>query len=244
MNIVITGGTRGIGFGLVKYFLANGHSIAFSGTKQESIDNTVKKLTGDLLGVVSDVRVYTDIVKLYAEAKEKFGVIDVWINNAGVDQDRSDVADFKPENVDKVIDINVKGMINATSYVTSQMKLVDHGIVYNMEGLGSDGRMINQTILYGSSKRLLRYFSIGANKELKDTNVFVGRLSPGMVFTDLLLHELDDEALKIINILADDVETVTRYLGKNIEKGKKKIFWLSTLKILGKFAKAPFKKKK
>ena len=242
MNIVITGGTRGIGNGLVKHFLRNRHNVVFSGTSEKSVLMANKGLSGKNIGVVCDITKPIDIEKLYNEAYSAFGPIDIWFNNAGVNQERALVRDLKYSDIDKVIDINVKGMMYATSFVVGKMLEEGKGIVYNMEGLGSDDRMIPETSLYGSSKRLLRYFSIAASKELKNEPVRVGRVSPGMVFTDLLMAEQREDASKIINILADDVETVAAYIGKKIESGKQNIFWLTTLKVLKKFMLAPFKK--
>lgn len=242
MNIVVTGGSRGIGNGLVKYFLKNNHNVTFTGTRIESIEKAEKELVGSFQGVVCNVTNTDDIINLYQKALSKYGEIDVWINNAGVNNGTS-VYNLSFDEIDKLIDINVKGMMYCTSYVLDLMVKAGHGAIYNMEGLGSDGRMIPTTILYGSSKRLLRYFSRGADKELKSSKVFVGTLSPGMVFTDLLLKDANEDSLKIINILADDVETVTNYLGKNIEKGKKNINWLTTRKIMKKFIFASFKKR-
>ncbi len=242
MNIVITGGTRGIGKGMVEYFLMNNHNVTFSGTSIQSINEALNDVKGNFHAVICDVSKPKDIEKLYFEAVEQFGHVDVWFNNAGVNQRRGEVSELLYTDIDHVIDINVKGMMYATSFVVSKMKEVGVGIVYNMEGLGSDGRMIPETILYASSKRLLRYFSQGADKELKGTNVRVGTVSPGMVFTDLLMSETSDDAKKVINILADDVDTVTTYICKKIELGKKKINWLTNRKVMKKFILSAFKK--
>jgi len=132
-----------------------------------------------------------------------------------------------------------------TSVALNEMKKQNYGKVYNMEGLGSDGRVISKTIVYGSSKRLLRYFSNGANKELKEFDeISVGTLSPGMVFTELLLKDSTKESMKIINILGNSVEEVTPYLVEKIIKGKKNINWLTNRKVMIKFGKSLFKKKK
>lgn len=241
MNIVITGGTRGIGRGLVKYLLKKGHNVTFTGTNETSLIKSYEGLKDNYHGVLCDVRNPKDIEHLYYEAYQRFGRIDVWFNNAGVNQTRGNITELSYEEMNRVVDINIKGTLYATSYVLRQMEEENHGIIYNMEGLGSDGRKIPSTVLYGSTKRFVRYFSRGIEKELKG-NARIGRISPGMVRTDLLLEDLQPDAKKVVSILSDDVETVTNYIGKQIEEGKQNIFWLTGIKVMWKFLKSIFKK--
>ena len=236
MHILITGGTRGIGFGMTNEFLKKGHNVSFTGTKLESIKKATSALEGHFMGIVCDVRSKEQIISAKNQAIDKFGDIDIWINNAGVDQDRLDVSDLSESEIKRVIDINVNGMILGTSVALTQMKKQGYGHIYNMEGLGSNNMAIPKTLIYGSSKHLLTYFSKGCNKELKGYPlIFVGTLSPGMVFTDLLNHNLGDDGTKIAKILGNEVEEVTPYLVKKMLKGKKRIVWLTNFKVMGKF---------
>lgn len=244
MHIVITGGTRGIGSGLVKDFLSSGHRVTFSGTSENSVAKGSKDLKGDFLGVVCDVRHKTQIKDLLKQAKAQFGNVDVWINNAGVDQDRLSVSELSEEEIKRVIDVNVTGMILGTSVALEVMKEQGYGRIYNMEGLGSNNMVIPKTLIYGSSKRLLTYFSKGANKEIKDyQNIFVGRLQPGMVFTDLLLRNLGDDGMKVARILGNKVEVVSAYLVKGILKKKKYVKFPSMRLAIPRLLMAPFKKR-
>ena len=244
MHIVITGGTRGIGQGLVKEFLSKGHKVTFTGTSTKSIENGAKELEGDYLGLVCDVREKSQIDSLLEKAINSFGPIDVWINNAGVDQERLTVSELSEEEIRRVIDINVTGMILCTNVALKQMKEQGYGIIYNMEGLGSNNITIPKTIIYGSSKRLLTYFSKGCNREIKDyPNVTVGRLQPGMVFTDLLLNNLGEDGLKVARIIGNSVEDVTKFFVKKIVKKKKHIKFPTYRKALPRLLMAPFKKR-
>jgi len=196
MHIFITGGTRGIGNGLVKQFLKMNHKVTFTGTSQKSITQAQESLHGDYLACICDVRYKSQIEIARDLAINKFGKIDIWINNAGVDQQRLEVAKLSEDEIKRVIDINVTGMMVGTSVALDMMIQNKTGCIYNMEGLGSNGMMIPKTLIYGSSKRLLTYFSKGCNKELKDyENIFVGTLQPGMVFTELLMSNMDEEGM-------------------------------------------------
>jgi short-subunit dehydrogenase len=123
------------------------------------------------------------------------------------------------------------------------------GALYNMEGLGSDGRRVKGLTLYGATKRAVRYLTEGLVVEAKGTSVLVGRLSPGMVTTDFLLGRYDqsseewEKAKRMFNILADRAETVTPWLvGKVLANTKHgaSFQWLTFPKILGRFLSAPF----
>ncbi len=241
MNIVITGGTRGIGRGLVEYFVKHGHNVTYTGTKEETLIASYEGLEKNYHGVLCDVRKPQDIEHLYYEATTRFGRIDVWFNNAGVNHKRAEISELSVDEINRVVDINIKGTLFACKYVLKKMQEENHGILYNMEGLGSDGRKIPGTLLYGGSKRLIRYITRGMEKELTGS-VRVGRISPGMVRTDLLLEDIQPDAKKIVDILSDDVETVTSYIGKKIEEGKENIFWLTNKKVMWKFFKSIFRK--
>ena len=245
MHVFITGGTRGIGQGLVNEFLKSGQDVSYTGTSQKSVDKSIDKLSGKYIGLVCDVRNLDELVMAKDNAVNKFGKIDIWINNAGVSHALKNLPDLSKEDIKKVIDINVTGMIMGTSIALNEMKKQGFGAIYNFEGLGSDGRIIPKTIIYGSSKRLVRYFSKACNKELKEyPDIFVGTISPGMVFTDLLLKDVSKDSMKIMNILGNDVETVTPFIVKKVLKRKQYIYWLTTRKVMGKFIMSIFKKNK
>lgn len=244
MNVVITGGTRGIGRGLVEYLLKEGHNVTYTGTTENSIKNSFNGLSGNYHGVVCDVREVNDLKHLVYEATTRFGDINVWFNNAGVNQKHGLIQDLSVDEINRVMDINTRGMMIASKIALEQLLKQNSGILYNMEGLGSDGRMYPGSILYGTSKNVVRYFTKGLELETKDSNVRIGRISPGMVYTDLLQSDLEETSSKIIDILADDVETVSTFIGKNIEQGKQNIFWLTPIRAFKKFMTYPFKKHK
>lgn len=235
MHVFITGGTRGIGLGLVKQFLKHGHRVSYTGTSQKSIDKNIKALKGDFLPLICDVRNKEDIKNAVEQAKKEFGNIDMWINNAGVDQERLYIHELPDEEIKRVIDINVTGAIIGTSVALEEMVNQGYGTVYNFEGLGSNNMVIPQTIIYGSSKRLIRYFSKAANKEmkkLKQKEIKVGTMQPGMVFTELLLNNLGDDGLKVAKILGNEVNEVTKHLVDKALKGKRVIVFPTYRKAL------------
>jgi NADP-dependent 3-hydroxy acid dehydrogenase YdfG len=243
MNVFLTGGTRGIGLGLVKDFQALGHKVAYTGTSMESIEKSGHKNLKDAFAYVCDVRNRKDLRQVLHQAKDAMGSIDLFINNAGVNQANSLVMNLSEEEIAHVIDVNVTGMVNATSEALQVMVEQGYGYLYNMEGLGSNNMVFPKTVIYASSKHFLTFFTKGVRKEMKAyKDIQVGTISPGMVFTDLLKTSGREDGMKIANILGSQVSEVSPFLVKNMIKGKRKIEFLTKRRILWKFVKSLFMK--
>ena len=175
------------------------------------------------------------------------------MNNAGTASEQVPFHKIPAVVFMKIIDTNIKGLMLATHVAYNRMAgQGSGGAIYNMEGLGSDGRTISGLIPYGTSKRAVRYFTEGFAKEVKDGPVIVGTISPGMVLTDLLLEPLrkdppnKKQMIRIYNLLANDVNTVTPFLVRKMTENKKngaKIAWLTSGKVMMKFLIAPFSKR-
>ncbi len=108
--------------------------------------------------------------------------------------------------------------MQATHVAYNRMLEQGSGAIYNMEGLGSDGRRITGLTPYGTSKRAVRYFSDAFAAEVKKGPVIVGTISPGMVLTDLTMTQVrkapenNRQLIKIYNILANEADTVAPFL--------------------------------
>lgn len=247
-HIVITGGSRGIGFGLAKEFLKRGNRVTISGRKSESLELAVEKLSevtgnGEIKGFQCNVTSIQESEILWQEAVT-IAPVDIWINNAGINHDTHKFNELDLEKVLEVINTNISGTAIASHIVINKMIEQGHGTIYNMEGFGSDGRKIDGMSVYGLSKRAIRYFSRSLALEYRNSTIQIGSISPGMVLTDMILEpirlrpEESREAIKIFNILSDTVETVTPWLVDKILKNKKQgthIAWLTGRKITSRF---------
>ncbi|WP_338025718.1 SDR family oxidoreductase [Clostridium rhizosphaerae] len=197
----------------------------------------------------------SEIRNLWLRSVKKWGSIDIWINNAGQNCPREFMWDTDDEYIDAVVNTNIKGVMYGSKVAVENMLKQGHGQVFNMEGLGSNDMIINKTILYGTSKRALTYFTKGLAKELKDSPVKVGRLSPGMMLTEFITKSptgeissvtKDDQFKKVFNILADKPETVAKFFVPRILSNTKQdahIEWLTNIKSAKRFMMAPFKKR-
>jgi NAD(P)-dependent dehydrogenase (short-subunit alcohol dehydrogenase family) len=256
-SIVITGSTRGIGLGLAVEFLKRGCQVAINGRMQTSVDHALEQLKTDFKpadlagspGDVSDLQTHQD---LWNTAVDAFGQVDIWINNAGIAHPMMMIWELSDEIVQQVIDINVKGLIFGSQTAVQSMLEQGFGHIYNMEGFGSTGRKQAGLSIYGTSKAAVHYFSNALTAETSNTPVKVSTLSPGMVITDLILEQYEkdpqglEDAKKIFNVLADKVETVTPWLADQVlrnDKSGAEIKWLTTTKLMTRFATARFNKR-
>ena len=257
-TIIITGSTRGIGFGLAEDFLQLGHQVVISGRSRDSVDRVVEKLADQhspdrVGGFPCDMRDYQRVESLWMYGKERFGEIDIWINNAGIGQSQTDFWDLDIHLIHDLVDTNITGAMFGAKVALAGFREQGRGALYNMEGLGSDGRQVEGLTLYGTSKRALNYLTDNLASEVKGTGVIVGALSPGMVLTDFILGRYEgkdpsewESAKKIFNILADKVETVTPFLVEKIlqnDKNGARIKWLTTPKVMWRFMTAGISKR-
>jgi len=252
--VVVTGGTRGIGQGLVRAFAARGARVAFCGRSAESVAAAEAAVPGSL-GVVADVTDRADVEKLWQATVERFGGVDHWINNAGLSTSRKPLWRLDPSEIDAVVSVNLGAILQASAVVLAGMLRQGKGQLWNMEGLGSTGQVVVGLTPYGATKRALTYATLALAKELaqeqgKDVAVKVALLSPGMVVTDLLTRDYTPEeftkAKRIFNILADKVETVTPWLADKVLAGVdngERVAWLTGPKAFGRFATAGFRRR-
>ena len=257
-TIVITGSSKGIGFGLAENFLKLGHQVVLNGRGEDSLDRAIMTLADNhprqrIAGITGDMGIYNQVIDLWDFAVERFKDVDIWINNAGTAQAQAAFWELEPELIEDLVQTNIIGAMYGARVALAGFQNQGWGAFYNMEGLGSDGRRVEGLTLYGTSKRALNYLTNSLAAEVKDTEIIVGAISPGMVLTDLILKryrgrpwEEWESARRIFNILADHVETVTPYLAERVLKNSKngaRIQWLTPKKVFWRFLTAGFSKR-
>ena len=218
-TVIITGSTRGIGFGLADHFLRRGCAVVVSGRTQPGVDQAVSTLlvkhdTRQVFGVPCEVTEFAQVQALWEAAKAHFGQVDIWVNNAGVSRPQRNVWENPPEDLQAVITTNVLGTLYGSKVAITSMLAQGFGAVYNLEGFGATGgRMFGQA-LYGMTKYALAYLNRSLSAETKKTPILVGAIRPGMVATEMLSDQYKgrpkewERARRIFNILADPVDEV------------------------------------
>lgn len=256
-NVVITGSTRGIGHGLATEFLKRDCRVIITGRSQDDVDVIVARFATEfgadnVSGTVCEVTSEESLQSVWSFAKNEFGSVDVWINNAGMSIGRAPLWQQPASDIQDIVNVNLTGLILANKVAIGGMLEQGSGQVWNMEGFGSGGQTAPGMAAYGATKSGVTYLNKAMQKDLKGKPVHVNTLSPGIVVTDLLVGDYDlnseewQKTKKILNILGDKVETVTPYLAEGILKSTKpndKVVWLTGMKAAGRFVTAGFNKR-
>jgi NAD(P)-dependent dehydrogenase (short-subunit alcohol dehydrogenase family) len=256
-TIIITGSTRGIGYGLADAFLGLGCAVGISGRTEGGVERAIEALSAKhgaerVWGQPCDVTEYDQVQALWDAARAHYGQVDIWINNAGLGHSQCDLCRMSQDEMEAIVRTNVLGTMYGAKVALCGMLAQGSGSLYNMEGMGSDGGRVDGLAVYGTSKRAVRYLTESLVLETKGTPVLVGALSPGMVTTEFLTCRFEERsedwerAKRIFNILADKVETVTPWLAKKVlanERTGVRFQWLTKAKVFGRFLAAPFRKR-
>lgn len=260
-NIVITGSARGLGFEMAKEFKKRENNVVISDLKEENLieaENKLKEIknNGKIFHKICNVTNYDDIDNLMNFTLDKLNTIDIWINNAGVNQPMKAIWDLSKKETDSIIDINLKGAIYGSQIANKQMAKQGHGAIYDIDGYGSNDATMLGLSIYGTSKRGLKYFmqALAKENETKNTGVIVGRLSPGIMITSFISNalgdkekiELPEKTKKVYNILGDTPDVVAKFLVEGMLKNTKNnvcIEWLTAKKAAWRFMTASFNKR-
>ncbi len=253
-TVVITGSSRGLGYAMAKVFLQKNCNVTICSRSQNQVQQAVNSLSSHgqtVLGVPCDVRHRDDIVEVWQRSVDRWGAIDIWINNAGVNQQGHALHDLSAQDVQSVLDTNLRGAIFGTQIALSGMLQQGHGQIFNVEGFGSNDMQRKGLNLYGTTKRALTHFTTACAKETSDTPILIGLLSPGMMVTDFLKDPSGElrnghNTKRIFNILGDAPDTVARFLVTKILHNHHTgahIVWLTKRKILWRFARSAFVKR-
>jgi NAD(P)-dependent dehydrogenase (short-subunit alcohol dehydrogenase family) len=257
-TIVITGSTKGIGLGLARAFLKRNCRVMLSSRTKAALDRVLEKLGSEfgadrVFGTTCDVTDYESVQALWDAAIIRFAAIDIWINNAGISAPGLPLWELPAGDIAAVVNTNLKGTLFGCKVAVAGMLKQGFGQIYTMEGHGSNDRKTAGMTTYGATKRAVRYLTESLLVETKDTPVRIGTLSPGIVLTDLILSQLKaaskekrENNIKIFNILADTVETVTPWLADQILANRQtgaSIAWLTPGKAAARFIGAIFKKR-
>jgi len=256
-TIVITGSTRGLGRALSEALLERGCSVAISGRTAEVVTRVHQELSSihgadRVIGVTCDVRRPEQLQGLWGQALSAFGRVDIWVNNAGISNAPAPLWELTEAQAREVIETNLLGAIYGSQVAIRGMLLQGYGALYNLEGMGSDGRTHEGMTPYGTSKYALHYLMKALAKELDGTGVIVASLRPGMIVTDLVTGpyrgrpEEWERVKPIFNIIADRVETAAPWMADQVLGNRRNgavLKRLSTATLAARFLMAPFRRR-
>ncbi len=186
---LVTGGTRGIGFAVVKCYLENGASVALCGSKKESVDKAIselKEINPDfpVIGLYPDLKNPVEVEKAVAETKEKFGRFDIIVNNAGISA-RESLYDYNPEDFVNIMNLNVTAVFNCSQAAAKVMKEQGGGVILNTSSMVS---LYGQPsgVGYPASKYAVNGITKSLARELGKDNIRVNAVLPGVTKTDMV----------------------------------------------------------
>lgn len=258
---VITGSSRGLGFEMAKCFRKCGMNVVLNGVSLDRLQKARHALesipgNGKVLACSGDVCNDADLQSLIDKTVEEFGAIDIWINNAGVNQPMKPLWELSENEIDQILGIDLKGTVIGSKLAMMQMIRQGYGAIYNLEGYGSNDAMMLGFNMYGTGKRAVTHFTQALAKECEErkTGVLVGRLSPGIMITDFITTalggketiDLPEKTKKFYNIVGDHPDVVADYLVTEILKNTKNnihIQWLTPRKVMWRFMTAGFNKR-
>lgn len=225
--IVITGSTRGIGFALAGELARRGAIVVLSGRTPEAVERATADLAArsspdQVAGWTCDVRRPEDLQALWDQAAARFGGIDMWINNAGGALPQMKIWEQPPDQVQAMMDTNLLGAMFGSQVAVRGMLAQGHGSLYNVEGLGADGRKVAGLSFYGASKCGLHYFNECLARDLRGTKILFGMIRPGMVLTDMVRAQYQgrEEAWKrvepMLSAIASPLDAVAPALAARI----------------------------
>ena len=194
---IVTGGSRGIGKGIVKVFAEHGANVAFtyssSAKAAEEIENELSDLGVKVKGYQSNAADFDQAQELASEVLKEFGSIDVLVNNAGITKDNL-LMRISEEDFDKVIEVNLKSVFNMTKAVQRTMLKQRKGSIINMSSVVGVKGNAGQTN-YAASKAGIIGFSKSVALELGSRNIRSNVIAPGFIETEMTA-KLDEETVK------------------------------------------------
>lgn len=186
---VITGGTRGIGFAVAEAFLRNGARVAVLGSRRETVDKALEKLTAEnpaweVMGLYPDLTDYAAVEAAFAEVKANFGGIDILVNNAGVSA-REPIEAYNPEAFKSIMDLNVTAVFNGCKAAVPYMKEAGGGSIINTSSMVAKFGQPSG-VGYPASKFAVNGMTVSLARELGKYNIRVNAVAPGVTRTDMV----------------------------------------------------------
>ncbi len=194
---IVTGGSRGIGKGIVKVFAAQGANVAFtyssSAQAAKEIEEELSSLGVKVKGYQSNAADFEQAQELANDVVTEFGSIDILVNNAGITKDNLLMC-ISEEDFDRVIEVNLKSVFNMTKAVQRTMLKQRKGSIINMSSVVGVKGNAGQTN-YAASKAGIIGFSKSVALELGSRNIRSNVIAPGFIETEMTA-KLDEEVVK------------------------------------------------
>ena len=185
---IITGGSRGIGFATADRFLDEG-AVILTASTQASAEKAVAALkerhpNATVAGIAPDLSSLESVRNAFREATEQYGCVDILVNNAGVSES-TPFTEYTEETFDKVMDLNVKGVFNATKAASECMIARGSGVILSTSSMVSISGQPSG-FAYPASKFAVNGLTVSLARELGPKGIRVNAVAPGITETDMM----------------------------------------------------------
>lgn len=201
---VVTGGTRGIGFAVVRKFLENGAKVVLFGSRRETVEAALQKLHGEnasweVQGAWPDLTDPEQVAGEIVRVKETFGRLDILVNNAGISQSTK-LENYAPGEFEKIMDLNVNALFYTIQPAVKIMKEQGGGCILNTSSMVSiQGQPSG--VGYPTSKFAVNGLTVSLARELGPSNIRVNAVAPGVTRTDMVAALPDQMIQPIISAI-------------------------------------------
>lgn len=203
-HVVITGGTKGIGFATAERFAERGARVLITGTSQQSVDDALERSNFALSGIACNVADGADLQTLEAEAKQQLGHVDIFFANAGIAHFRP-LHEMTEELFDEVMNVNSKGLYFS---IQKMVPLMPAGGVIVVTGSVAPRKGQHGLAVYGASKGAARAIVRNLAAELLEKDIRINCLAPGPVHTSIfskMANGDEQKAQDIVDKLSSNV---------------------------------------
>jgi NADP-dependent 3-hydroxy acid dehydrogenase YdfG len=190
--VIITGASSGMGEAAAKHLSGLGATVVLGARRADRIEKLAKEIHangGNALAVMVDVTQREQVKGLVEKAVGQFGRVDVILNNAGI-MPLSTMDSLHVDEWDKMIDVNIKGVLNGIAAVLPYMKEQKSGQIINTSSVAGH-KVFNGSAVYSATKYAVRALTEGLRMEVKAYNIRTTIVCPGAVKTELLEHITD-----------------------------------------------------
>ena len=186
---IITGGSRGIGYATADKFLAEGAKVILTASSKESAEKAVAQLRekypdSKIMGISPNLADLKAVRDAFVIATAQFGCVDILVNNAGVSES-TPFTQYTEETFDKVMDLNVKGVFNATRAASECMIARGSGVILSTSSMVSISGQPSG-FAYPASKFAVNGLTVSLARELGPKGIRVNAVAPGITETDMM----------------------------------------------------------
>ena len=186
---IVTGGTRGIGYAIVKKYLENHATVILCGSRQETADKAVAQLKAEnpgwpVEGIAPDLTNYDSVKAAFDSVLERYGRIDILVNNAGMSCSTK-LSDYTPELFRKVMSLNVDAVFYCIRAVCDAMIAQGGGCILNTSSMVSRHGQPSG-VAYPTSKAAINGMTLSLARELGPKGIRVNAVAPGVTNTDMM----------------------------------------------------------